>query len=71
MSIVPDNSWRRTILSIDSTIQHAVRSLDESSMQIVLVTAADDRLIGTVTDGDIQEGAALASQALSSPIPIR
>lgn len=65
--MIPDNSWRKTVLSIDSTIQQAVRNLDESSMQIVLVTAADDRLIGTVTDGDIRRGL-LRGQALSGPI---
>jgi dTDP-glucose pyrophosphorylase len=67
LNLVQVDSWRKTILPIDSTIQQAVRSLDESSMQIVLVTTVDGMLVGTVTDGDIRRGL-LRGQALSSPI---
>lgn len=67
MNVTPEDSWRKTILTIEATIQQAVASLDGSSMQIVLVTASDDTLIGTVTDGDIRRGL-LRGKALSSPI---
>jgi dTDP-glucose pyrophosphorylase len=47
-------TWRQTLLNLGSTIQDAIRSLETSSMQIVLVVSADDTLAGTLTDGDIR-----------------
>lgn len=38
------------------SIRDAIQVLDHSAMQIVLVIDASDRLIGTVTDGDIRRG---------------
>jgi dTDP-glucose pyrophosphorylase/predicted transcriptional regulator len=46
--------WRTTILSPDGTVQDAIASLNSSSLQIVLVVAADGRFVGTITDGDIR-----------------
>ena len=37
-------------------MQQAIRSLEESGLQIVVVVEAGDRLIGTLTDGDIRRG---------------
>ena len=48
------NSWKQTILNIDASIKDAVVNLDESGLQIVLVTD-NKRLVGTVSDGDIRE----------------
>ncbi|HXG69642.1 MAG TPA: nucleotidyltransferase family protein [Gemmatimonadaceae bacterium] len=48
--------WRRGIISESSTLQDAIRNLNESSLQIALVVAADGQLIGTLTDGDIRRG---------------
>jgi dTDP-glucose pyrophosphorylase len=47
-------SWKATLLPQDATIQQAIYSLEVSSMQIVLAVAAGDRLVGTLTDGDIR-----------------
>ena len=49
------NSWKQTILNIDASIKDAVVNLDESGLQIVLVTD-NKRLVGTVSDGDIRRG---------------
>lgn len=46
--------WRTTLVPLGSTIQHAIRSLETSSMQIVLVVTEDNRLAGTLSDGDIR-----------------
>lgn len=46
--------WRQTLLNLGSTIQDAIRSLDISGKQIVLVVSADETLVGTLTDGDIR-----------------
>lgn len=52
----PENIWRQAILPIDSTIQQAIRNLNESSMKIVIVVNARGELEGTISDGDIRRG---------------
>jgi dTDP-glucose pyrophosphorylase len=49
-------TWQQTLLPIAATVQDAIRSLDASGLQIVLVVAADGGFLGTVTDGDIRRG---------------
>jgi dTDP-glucose pyrophosphorylase len=48
--------WRKALLLADSTLQQAIRSLDSSGLQIVLVVSSNDTLVGTLTDGDIRRG---------------
>jgi len=48
--------WRDALLPADATFQEAIRNLDESALQIVLVISPDGVLQGTVTDGDIRRG---------------
>ena len=53
----PDaESWRKALLSPSATLQQAITNLNETSLQVVLVTAPGDVLVGTVTDGDIRRG---------------
>jgi dTDP-glucose pyrophosphorylase len=47
-------SWRSALLPLGSTIQQAIRSLEISSMQIILIVSEDGVLVGTLTDGDIR-----------------
>ena len=51
---VNQNSWKETLIPIDSSIQQAIHSLEVSGMQIVLVVSRNNKLIGTLTDGDIR-----------------
>ena len=51
-----NNKWKKTLLSQNSSIRQAIRSLEKSSMQIVLVVNPRGILIGTITDGDIRRG---------------
>ena len=60
-------SVRRAFLPLGATLQDAIRSLNESALQIVLVVGDEDRLIGTVTDGDIRRGL-LGGVGLMQPI---
>ena len=53
---MPTESWRKTLINSDATLKEAIRNLDESSLQIVLVVSAQNVLIGTITDGDIRRG---------------
>ncbi len=48
--------WRTTLLEPGMTIEAAVASLDRTALKIAIVADADDRLIGTITDGDIRRG---------------
>jgi dTDP-glucose pyrophosphorylase len=50
MTAIP-NSWRQVCISPAATIGEAIRTIDESSIQIVLVVDGS-RLCGTLTDGD-------------------
>lgn len=63
----PGDSWRKAMLSSFATLQQAIRNLDESGLQIALVTTADGTLVGTLTDGDIRRGL-LRGLTLSSSI---
>lgn len=56
MNAASDIHWKKALLSASATIEQAIQSLDESHIQIVLVTSADGALFGTITDGDIRRG---------------
>lgn len=62
-----EGRWRKAILPIDSTIQQAIRCLEQAAVRIVLVVDANARLEGTISDGDIRRGL-LRGLGLDSPI---
>lgn len=66
---MPDTkpNWTRTILHFESSVTDAIKSLNDSMMQIVLVVDDDNRLLGTITDGDIRRSM-LSGVGLSAPI---
>ena len=49
-------SWRKALLPATATLQQAIRNLNDSTLQIILVVAESDVLLGTLTDGDIRRG---------------
>src|SRR5579884_2051726 len=59
--------WREAMLAPEATLQDAIRNLNMTSLQIVLVVAGDGTLLGTITDGDIRRGL-LRGSDLTSPI---
>jgi dTDP-glucose pyrophosphorylase/CBS domain-containing protein len=59
--------WRSAMLPADANIQMAIRCLEMSGLQIVLVVSATDVLLGTLTDGDIRR-ALLRGLTLDSKI---
>lgn len=63
----PTETWREALMPPETTLQNAVKNLDATSLQIVLVTSEDRTLIGTLTDGDIRRGL-LRGLNLNSPI---
>lgn len=48
--------WRTLLLSPGATILEALKKISDGSVQIALVVDEIERLIGTVTDGDIRRG---------------
>lgn len=55
--------WKNNMKSIeniklnsDSTIREALKIIDSGAMQIAIVVDHDNRLVGTLTDGDIRRG---------------
>jgi dTDP-glucose pyrophosphorylase len=53
---MPTENWRNALIPENATLQHAIRNLDETALQIALVVSSDGVLLGTVTDGDIRRG---------------
>jgi len=48
--------WRQAILPESSTIGRAILNLDQVAIKIVLIVDKTNKLIGTVSDGDIRRG---------------
>ncbi|AMV71856.1 nucleotidyltransferase family protein [Desulfuromonas carbonis] len=48
------NRWKDVLISPDTTIMNAIKIIDEGSLQIALVVDASNKLVGTVSDGDIR-----------------
>lgn len=67
MSIPSHSHWQRTLLPSTASVQEAIRNLDASALQIVLVVSPDGRLEGSLTDGDIRRGL-LRGCTLETPV---
>jgi len=50
------NDYKNTLVSPTITIRQALMLLDQTSLQILLVVDASQKLLGTITDGDIRRG---------------
>ena len=46
--------WQKTILNQSATMQEAIRVLNDEALRIVLVVDDYQKLVGTITDGDIR-----------------
>lgn len=59
--------WQQAILNCCSTIQQAIRNLDQTGIKIALVVDAEGKFEGTISDGDIRR-ALLKGLGLEDPI---
>ena len=50
------HNWKKTILKMTDSMGLAVKILNQESLRIVMVVDDDERLIGSITDGDIRRG---------------
>ena len=48
--------WRNSLIPLDSTLRDAVNTINNGGFEICLIIDADERLIGTITDGDVRRG---------------
>lgn len=62
-------AWKSILVTATTSIRDAVRTIDASSLQIVLVVGENNFLLGTVTDGDIRRGI-LQGIALDSAVEL-
>lgn len=59
--------WRKALVLPHSTILDVLKIIDSSALQIALVVDQNNRLLGTVTDGDVRRGL-LRGIGLDSPV---
>ena len=59
--------WKQACLGPDSTLREAIETIDRAVLQIALVTDAQQRLLGVLTDGDIRR-ALLQHGSLDVPV---
>jgi dTDP-glucose pyrophosphorylase len=50
------HNWRKAIIKSTDTMEVAIEVLNRESLRIAMVVDENDKLIGTVTDGDIRRG---------------
>lgn len=48
------HDWRKVIVSPDNSLQQVLAVIDQEALRIALVTDESEKLLGTVTDGDIR-----------------
>lgn len=61
------HNWKNILVSPSSSIQEVLKVIDREALQLALVVDNDNRLLGTVTDGDIRR-ALINDLPLSYPI---
>jgi dTDP-glucose pyrophosphorylase len=46
--------WKKAVIPPTASVRDTIRTIDEGAIQIAFVVDGDNRLLGTVTDGDIR-----------------
>lgn len=59
--------WKKIILGPEATLGEALKTIDAGALQIVLIVDENQRLLGTVTDGDVRRGI-LRKISLDDPV---
>jgi dTDP-glucose pyrophosphorylase len=59
--------WKNVLISPQTKIQETIKIIDLHALQIAIVINQDNRLLGTVTDGDIRRGI-LKGVSLDTPV---
>ena len=53
---LPEEVWRRAILSNSANISQAIQNLDQNAIKIIIIADENGVLEGTISDGDIRRG---------------
>lgn len=61
------NKLRSLFIAPYSTIKEAIQRLNDTGLKILFITGPGEKLLGTLSDGDIRRGI-LAGSALTSPV---
>ena len=48
------HNWKKILVSPTATIKEVLKVIDSEALQLALVVDDDNRLLGTVTDGDVR-----------------
>jgi len=59
--------WRTALVTRDVTLEQAIRIVDNAALRIALIVDQNDRLLGTLTDGDVRR-ALLRQLPLNTPV---
>ncbi len=62
--------WKSVVLKSDATIRDAMRTINKAALRIGLVCDEQNKLLGTVTDGDIRRGLLAACDMCDSVIKV-
>ena len=61
------HNWKNILVSPAATIQEVLKIINGEALQLALVVDTENRLLGTVTDGDIRR-ALISELPLTHPI---
>lgn len=61
------NRWKNVLISPDTAIMKAIEIIDAGALQIALVVDGDQKLLGTISDGDVRR-AILKGISLDNPV---
>lgn len=59
--------WRKALVNSDVTLEQAIEVLDKAALRIALIVGEDNKLLGTLTDGDVRR-ALLKHLPLETPV---
>jgi len=59
--------WKKALVKKNAKLKDVIRNLNNTGFQITLIVSSNDKLLGTVTDGDIRRGL-LKGLDFNSPI---
>lgn len=62
-----NQDWQRILLSPDTSIEAAIKTIDKGALRLALVVDEQQKLLGTVTDGDVRRGI-IGNISLSEPV---
>lgn len=54
--MINKKNWKKSLISLSANINQAIKKLDLSELQILIVVDENKKFLGTITDGDVRRG---------------